>query len=194
MDKPSEQKAEPKPRFSTLKEVCDRLHKGRGWMDAFLKIHPYYRKAGRTKLFSEEHIVQLWDAMERPPEPRVLPRVRRRSWRPPSSQPTDEEALAKIEEMIMKEKAERREQREKQRAIEREYQRSHPAVDRAKRRHTFEMDSAGVCVLFDGLKIARLGPQDPISRKSSWTALEPGWDVVWENNDVTITRNGASVY
>lgn len=43
----------------TITEVASRLHKSRRWLDGFLKLHPHYRCAGRTKLFTEADVGQL---------------------------------------------------------------------------------------------------------------------------------------
>lgn len=50
----------------TIQDVCARFHKGRTWMEAFLKDHPYYRLAGRKKLFTEADITHLWESMTCP--------------------------------------------------------------------------------------------------------------------------------
>jgi hypothetical protein len=53
--------------FMTLPEVAAHFRKGKRWMREFLNLHPHYKLAGRTMLFSELHIAKLWEAMERPP-------------------------------------------------------------------------------------------------------------------------------
>ena len=50
----------------TINDVAKRFHKSRRWLQEFLKVHPHYRLAGRTKLFTEEDIAKLHDALGRP--------------------------------------------------------------------------------------------------------------------------------
>src|SRR5215470_8683489 len=52
--------------FLTLSDVAARLHKSRRWVQDFLRTHPYYRLAGRTKLFTESDVLRLYEAMPSP--------------------------------------------------------------------------------------------------------------------------------
>jgi len=42
-----------------LDQAARRLHKSRRWLQDFIRDHPYYRLAGRTKLFTELDILKL---------------------------------------------------------------------------------------------------------------------------------------
>jgi hypothetical protein len=50
----------------TMDEVAGKLRKSRRWLQEFLHDHPYYRLAGRTKLFTEEDINRLIEALPCP--------------------------------------------------------------------------------------------------------------------------------
>lgn len=52
--------------FYSMDQVAERLHKSRRWLQDYLKEHPHYRLAGRTKLFTEEHIAALYEALPCP--------------------------------------------------------------------------------------------------------------------------------
>ena len=43
----------------TMDEVAERLHKSRRWLQDFIQRYPFYRLAGRTKLFTEGDIARL---------------------------------------------------------------------------------------------------------------------------------------
>jgi hypothetical protein len=43
----------------TMDEVGQRLHKSRRWLQDFIRINPYYRMAGRTKLFTVTDLFRL---------------------------------------------------------------------------------------------------------------------------------------
>ena len=47
----------------TTDEVVARLKVSPRWFREFLKKHPYYREAGRAKLFTEADIKRLYEAM-----------------------------------------------------------------------------------------------------------------------------------
>jgi len=49
-----------------MDEVAKRLHKSRRWLQDFIRVHPYYRLAGRTKLFTENDIICLIKALPYP--------------------------------------------------------------------------------------------------------------------------------
>jgi len=46
-----------------IEDVAQKLHKSPRWLHDFLKKYPYYRKAGRTKLFSETDIQMIYEAL-----------------------------------------------------------------------------------------------------------------------------------
>src|SRR5262245_22277960 len=50
----------------TGSEVAQRLHKSRRWLQDYLRKHPYYRLAGRTKIFTEADILRLYEALPCP--------------------------------------------------------------------------------------------------------------------------------
>jgi hypothetical protein len=50
----------------TMEEVAQRLHKSRRWLQDFVRNHPFYRLAGRTKLFTEGDIARLVEALPCP--------------------------------------------------------------------------------------------------------------------------------
>src|SRR5262245_38809482 len=52
--------------FLTIDEAAARLRKSRRWLQSFLRQHPYYRLAGRTKLFTEADINRLYEALPCP--------------------------------------------------------------------------------------------------------------------------------
>ena len=54
------------PRLFTLPEVAERLHKSTRWMQYFLRDNPYGRMAGRTRLFTEEDIAAIIEALPSP--------------------------------------------------------------------------------------------------------------------------------
>jgi hypothetical protein len=49
-----------------MDEVAQRLHKSRRWLQDFVRDHPFYRLAGRTKLFTEGDIARLVEALPCP--------------------------------------------------------------------------------------------------------------------------------
>src|SRR5262245_22623339 len=52
--------------FLTLDEAAAKLRKSRRWLQSFLREHPYYRLAGRTKLFTEADINRPYEALPCP--------------------------------------------------------------------------------------------------------------------------------
>src|SRR5215831_4301620 len=57
----------------TLSEVAAKLHKGPRWLQRFLRGHtrdargrPLFRMAGRTKLFTDEHVATLIESLPCP--------------------------------------------------------------------------------------------------------------------------------
>jgi hypothetical protein len=49
-----------------MEEVAAKLRKSRRWLQDFLQDHPYYRLAGRTKVFTDEDIDRLIEALPCP--------------------------------------------------------------------------------------------------------------------------------
>src|ERR1700722_8529621 len=54
------------PQLFTLAEVAERLHKSPRWMQYFLRDNPFGRMAGRTRLFTEEDIAAIIEALPCP--------------------------------------------------------------------------------------------------------------------------------
>src|SRR6478672_5966225 len=59
--------------FLTIEEAANRLRKSRRWLQDFLRDNPtdlagtpFYRKAGRTMLFTEADIVRIYEALPCP--------------------------------------------------------------------------------------------------------------------------------
>jgi len=50
----------------TMNEVARMMRKSRRWLDHFIVDHPFYRKAGRTKVFTETNVRQLIEALPCP--------------------------------------------------------------------------------------------------------------------------------
>ena len=50
----------------TMDDVAERLHKSRRWLQDFIQEYPFYRLAGRTKLFTEGDIARLIEALPCP--------------------------------------------------------------------------------------------------------------------------------
>jgi hypothetical protein len=53
-------------RLFTLPEVADRLHKSTRWMQYFLRDNPFGRMAGRTRLFTEDDVIAIIEALPAP--------------------------------------------------------------------------------------------------------------------------------
>jgi hypothetical protein len=47
----------------TLEEVAARFRVSRRTLQDFVRIHPYYRRLGRRKLFTEADIARLYEAL-----------------------------------------------------------------------------------------------------------------------------------
>jgi hypothetical protein len=62
-----------------MNEVAARLRKSRRWLDDYLKSHPYYRLAGRTKVFTEGDISRLIEALPCPSGSKRRAKVSRRT-------------------------------------------------------------------------------------------------------------------
>src|SRR5262249_60022461 len=86
--------------FLTLDEAAAKLRKSRRWLQSFLRRHPYYRLAGRTKLFTEADINRLYEALPCPSN--SSRRESRRSSRSgvPTSESTLTEALRLANELL----------------------------------------------------------------------------------------------
>src|SRR5580704_1528397 len=54
------------PKFYTLDEVAARLRVSRRTLQDHLRVHPYGRRLGRRRLFSESEIQQLYEALPCP--------------------------------------------------------------------------------------------------------------------------------
>lgn len=50
----------------TMDEAATKLRISRRWLQDFIQDHPYYRTAGRKKLFTDEDITRLIEAMPCP--------------------------------------------------------------------------------------------------------------------------------
>ena len=51
----------------TMPEVAAQFRVSRRWLQDFIKIYPFYRIAGRLKVFSPTDIQRLYEALPRPP-------------------------------------------------------------------------------------------------------------------------------
>src|SRR5215831_20536395 len=54
------------PRLYTMDEAAVEMRVSRRWLQDFIQQYPYYRLAGRKKLFTPEHIARLIEAMPCP--------------------------------------------------------------------------------------------------------------------------------
>jgi hypothetical protein len=52
--------------YFTLDEVASRFRVSSATLEAFLQNYPYYRICGSRKLFTEEDIIRLYEALPRP--------------------------------------------------------------------------------------------------------------------------------
>src|SRR3990167_2124382 len=77
--------------FYTMEEVATGLHKSRRWLQDFLRDHPYYRMAGRTKLFSDGDVARIVEALPCPSNSSRRARTGRRTGR--SGAPTSDNML-----------------------------------------------------------------------------------------------------
>jgi excisionase family DNA binding protein len=62
----------------TMDEAAKKLRVSRRWLQDFIQDHPYYRMAGRKKLFSEEDITRLQGALPCPGSSSRPEKARRR--------------------------------------------------------------------------------------------------------------------
>ncbi len=53
-------------KFYTLDEVAQLFRVSRRTLQDFLRLHPYYRRLGRRKLFTEDDITRLYEALPCP--------------------------------------------------------------------------------------------------------------------------------
>lgn len=79
----------------TLKEVAERLRVSRRWLREFIRIHPYYRKADGKKVFTDEDIARLIEAL---PRPKISPLVG--SERASTASPANETELAEVLRLV----------------------------------------------------------------------------------------------
>ena len=85
-------------RLSTMNEVADRMRVSRRWFQGFVKAHPFYRLAGRKKLFSESDIRLLMDALPCPCDSFRLEMANRRTTR--SAAHISERPLIELRELL----------------------------------------------------------------------------------------------
>lgn len=69
----------PAVELYTMPETAEQLRVSRRWLQDFIKEHPFYRMAGRKKLFSAEDVRKLHEAMPRPEPIQSLKRRSRRA-------------------------------------------------------------------------------------------------------------------
>ena len=68
-------KAAEKPvalQLYTMEEVAAQLLVSRRWLEGLIKIYPFYRIAGRRKVFTQSDIQRLYEALPRPPSSRTF--------------------------------------------------------------------------------------------------------------------------
>jgi hypothetical protein len=71
----------------TMPEVAAQFRVSRRWLQDFIKIYPFYRIAGRLKVFSPTDIQRLYEALPRPPSSRIfIPSMIRSGVRTPDSE------------------------------------------------------------------------------------------------------------
>ena len=63
----------------TMDETARQLRVSRRWLQDFIQCHPYYRNAGRKKLFTAEDINRLIEAMSCPESSSLPAPAKRRS-------------------------------------------------------------------------------------------------------------------
>jgi hypothetical protein len=80
----------------TIGEVAERLHKSRRWPQDFLRAtpcgsdgRPFYRLAGRTKLFTADDISRIFEALPSPSNSAVRSQPIRRRGARSSAVPVD---------------------------------------------------------------------------------------------------------
>jgi len=93
--------------FLRIRDVAARFHKSRRWLKSYLRQNPFdrdgkpfYRRAGRSKLFTEADVLRLFESFPAPEEPAWMIRQRRAEPTAPerSSRNSYAEAVAKIDE------------------------------------------------------------------------------------------------
>ena len=71
----------------TMEEVAAQLLVSRRWLEGLIKIYPFYRIAGRRKVFTQSDIQRLYEALPRPPSSRTfIPSMIRSGVRTPDSE------------------------------------------------------------------------------------------------------------
>jgi hypothetical protein len=97
--------------FFPLDIAAQRLGVTKRWLMEWLRVHPcddlgrpFYRKAGRTKLFTDSDVRRIYEALPTPaPAPGIVVRHPRRSLPiTSSSQRTYEQELAELERLLGK--------------------------------------------------------------------------------------------
>jgi len=93
----------------TMKDVAERLHKSERWLRDFLKSLPrnqeFYRQAGRTKLFTEDHFTLLCSALPCPSNSNRRARANQRTTRYVA--PTSGNTLTELQELLTRRRLER---------------------------------------------------------------------------------------
>jgi hypothetical protein len=93
--------------FLRMRDVAARFHKSKRWLKGYLRQHPFdrdgkpfYRLAGRSKLFTEADVLRLFESFPAPAEPAWMIRQQRGQPAAPdrSSRNSYAEAVAKIDE------------------------------------------------------------------------------------------------
>jgi hypothetical protein len=62
----------------TMAEVAKHMRVSRRWLQDFIRVNPFYRMAGRKKLFLQSDIEALIAALPRPSAPRIPVRAGQR--------------------------------------------------------------------------------------------------------------------
>jgi hypothetical protein len=103
----------------TMEETAEQLRVSRRWLQDFIKEHPFYRMAGRKKLFTANDIRDLHQAMPAPEAPRVFVRQIGGA-RHGQSKTHWKDVIARIQRDQEAEKAARRAKREQEKRAQRE--------------------------------------------------------------------------
>jgi hypothetical protein len=85
-------------RLSPMNEVTNRMRVSRRWLQGFVKANPFYRTAGRKKLFSESDISRLMDALPCPCDSSRPATANRRTG--PSAVRISERPLIELRELL----------------------------------------------------------------------------------------------
>lgn len=114
----------PAVELYTMPETAEQLRVSRRWLQDYIKEHPFYRMAGRKKLFSADDIRKLHETMPRPEQPMYSIRQSGRavSYNPSlrrTRHATVDEVLALLEEDKRKEREAKRAKREAEMAARR---------------------------------------------------------------------------